>query len=146
MQMRLVREARAMARLSHPNVVAAFDVGSVDDQVFVAMELVKGGTLRSGAGGAAARRRNPRSLSDGRPGLAAAHEAGLVHRDFKPYNVLVTEDGRVVVTDFGLARLASDAGADPPGANTLPGAAPEAQEPPLTETNTVLGTPACVGA
>ncbi len=103
---RLLREAQAMARLSHPNVVGVHDVGTIDDRVFVAMELVTGGTLTQF-------QRTPdrrwREVLDayvlaGR-GLAAAHEAGLVHGDFKPDNVLIGKDGRPRVVDFGLARL-----------------------------------------
>jgi eukaryotic-like serine/threonine-protein kinase len=101
---RLLREARATARLSHPNVITVHDIGLHDDQPFVAMELVDGNTLRSWLAA------SPRSWRDivsvfvaaGR-GLLAAHRAGLVHRDFKPDNVLIGHDGRIVVTDFGLA-------------------------------------------
>ncbi len=102
---RVLREAQAMARLSHPNVVAVYDVGAFRGQVFIAMELIEGSTLREWLG--SAKRRWPEVLDillrAGR-GLAAAHAAGLVHRDFKPENVLVGNDGRVLVTDFGLAR------------------------------------------
>jgi tetratricopeptide (TPR) repeat protein len=114
---RLLHEAEAMARLSHPNVVAVYDAGNFHDQIFLAMELVEGETL-------AAWLKRPRSLpaivaafvAAGR-GLEAAHAAGLVHRDFKPQNVLRAKDGRVRVTDFGLARSA-DAELEPaPGAS-----------------------------
>ena len=118
----LLREAQAMAQLAHPNVVTVFDVGSVDDRVFIAMELVEGQTL------AAWLRAQPRKrgeivavfLAAGH-GLAAAHAAGLIHRDFKPDNVLVGNDGRVRVTDFGLARGA------PPDAATCAAGPPTGQ-------------------
>src|SRR6266568_899368 len=104
MRERLLREARAMARLSHPNVLAVYDVGELDGQVFLAMELVQGRTLTAWLG---EERRSWREVLDvfldAARGLAAAHAAGLIHRDFKPDNVLVGADGRVRVTDFGLA-------------------------------------------
>jgi serine/threonine protein kinase len=120
---RLMREAQAMARLSHPNVVTVHDVGTLGDAVFIAMEFVEGTTLRSWLQGQTSEETEPaasRSLLRGGParrwhqvlemfikagrGLAAAHAAGLVHRDFKPDNVLVGRDGRVKVLDFGLAQ------------------------------------------
>ncbi len=103
---RFVREARAAARLSHPNVVAVFDQGADDGVVYLAMELVEGHTLRD-----TITRESPipprRALALLEPvvsALAAAHRAGLVHRDVKPENVLIADDGRVKVADFGLAR------------------------------------------
>ena len=99
----LLREARAMAQLAHPNVVMVHDVGQIGDRVFVAMELVEGATLREWL----ATRPSADAILDAfvqaGAGLLAAHKIGLVHRDFKPDNVLVA-DGRVRVTDFGLAR------------------------------------------
>jgi tetratricopeptide (TPR) repeat protein len=103
----LLREAQALARLQHPNVVAVHDVGSLPgDRVFIAMEHVDGMTMRQWL---KAERRSWRDIVPlmcaAGEGLAAAHRAGLVHRDFKPENVLVGRDGRVYVMDFGLARL-----------------------------------------
>lgn len=106
---RFVREARAAARLSHPNVVAVFDQGTDGDAVFLAMELIDGHTLRD-----VIRKEAPmppaRALTLIEPvlsALAAAHRAGLIHRDVKPENVLIADDGRVKVADFGLARAVS---------------------------------------
>jgi serine/threonine protein kinase len=134
----LVREAQALARLSHPNVVAVHDVGSLPgDQVFVAMELVDGTTLRAWL-------RTPRPWREVRAvlhaagqGLAAAHRAGLVHRDFKPENVLVGADGRVRVMDFGLARLHHDRAASE---HELTAKSPLSDS--LTIAGSVVGTPA----
>ncbi len=109
---RLLAEGKAIARLRHPNVVTVYDVDVHDDALFIAMELVDGMNLRAWLASAT---RTTRAVIDcvvaaGR-GLAAAHAVGMVHGDFKPENVLVGPGGEVVVTDFGLARLAGD----PPG-------------------------------
>jgi serine/threonine protein kinase/DNA-binding CsgD family transcriptional regulator len=105
---RMRREAQAMAMLSHPNVVAVHDVGTVEGRVFVAMEYVQGSTLRRWLGTERPWAEVLAVLEQAGRGLAAAHGAGLVHRDFKPDNVLVGDDGRVRVTDFGLATAAED--------------------------------------
>jgi serine/threonine protein kinase len=115
---RLKREARALAKLHHPNVVTVYEVGMVDGHVYLAMELVEGRSLNEWQKSPDARDWRHVVhiyLAAGR-GLSAAHAAGLVHRDFKPANVLLGSDGRVVVTDFGLARLTS-------GTTPLPDAA-----------------------
>ena len=148
---RLLREARAMARLTHPNVVVVHEVGNAHGRDYVAMELIDGDSVSDWLRGA---KRDPEEilavfLAAGR-GLAAAHAANLVHRDFKPHNILRGHDGRVVVTDFGLAR----------GVDTLPAIKPDAFETTiaahdaanaantpsslsgLTLTGSVLGTPA----
>lgn len=105
----LVREGQTLARLDHPNLVAVHEIGQHGGCVFVAMELVPGSTLGVWVAGRPWRDRLDALIQAGR-GLAAAHAAGIVHRDFKPDNVLVADDGRVKVTDFGLARHLHDAG------------------------------------
>ncbi|HEX7840813.1 MAG TPA: serine/threonine-protein kinase, partial [Kofleriaceae bacterium] len=132
--LRLLREAQAMARLRHPNVLPIFDVGPADSAVFVAMPLLEGGTLRSWMDD---RSRSfdailDRFVAAGR-GLAAAHAAGLVHRDFKPDNVLLGAGGEVHVADFGLARLVDDDLTPNPGPASSGGG---------TQAGAVLGTPA----
>jgi predicted Ser/Thr protein kinase len=102
---RLLDEAKTLARLGHPNVVAVYDAGVVAGQVYIAMELVDGTTLRRWlADPPRTWREIVRVFVDAAAGLAAAHAAGVVHRDFKPENVLIGRDGRVRVADFGLAR------------------------------------------
>jgi tetratricopeptide (TPR) repeat protein len=133
---RMAREARAMAKLRHPNVVAVHEVGTPKEGgVYIVMEYVAGGTLREWL------QREPapdwkqivQMYTYAGRGLAAAHEAGLVHRDFKPDNVLVGEDGRVQVTDFGIANIGNDVTTEPPRERE--------QQPGLTRAGSVVGTP-----
>lgn len=145
---RALREARALARLSHPNVVEVYDCGLHQGRVFLALEIVAGGSLAGWLS------RNPRApwsqvvglfVEAGR-GLAAAHAEGIVHRDFKASNVLVDDGDRVRVTDFGIARL-DDAGASQgesdreaqPGPATVR-AESSRDSGPLTEVGAVVGT------
>jgi tetratricopeptide (TPR) repeat protein/tRNA A-37 threonylcarbamoyl transferase component Bud32 len=145
---RLLREAQAMARINHANVVTVHEVGVFGEQVYVAMEFAEGGTLREWL-------QAPRPIreivdvfvSAGR-GLAAAHAAGLIHRDFKPDNVLLTGDGGVRVTDFGIVGVAGelvdhDRAATAPVVNpamqSLSGSTPLSQH--LTKTGAIMGTP-----
>jgi serine/threonine protein kinase len=126
-RIRLLREAQAIAKLSHPNVVVVYDVGTFEENVFLAMEFIEGHTLRSWM------QLERRSWKDvlrvflpAGKGLAAAHEAGVVHRDFKSDNVMVGRDGKVRVMDFGLARQTT---ADEGGASARPAAEAEPAEP-----------------
>jgi serine/threonine protein kinase/tetratricopeptide (TPR) repeat protein len=137
---RLLREARAIARLSHPNVVGVHDAGSFGDRVFIAMEFVDGLTVDQWL---RAERRTWQQILDvfiaaGR-GLAAAHAADIVHRDVKPQNMMIARDGTARVMDFGLARLSADDGST---------SAPQTDDlatmslGPLTRTGALVGTPA----
>ena len=129
-----------MARVQHPNVLTVYDAGVVEDEVFIAMELVAGSTLSAWLRAAprAWREIVQHFLSAGR-GLQAAHAAGLVHRDFKPDNVLVGKDGRVRVCDFGLARPAAPG--DPPARREPAGVGRE-ELSRFTQTGVLVGTPA----
>ena len=135
---RLVREAQAMARIRHPNVITVFDVGTYAERLFIAMEVIDGSTLTTWQ---AARTRSVdeilRVFAAAGAGLAAAHAAGLVHRDFKPDNILIGSDGRVCVTDFGLVRPI-----DGPEAIEEPSSPHATVEGELTRAGSVVGTPA----
>jgi len=140
-RLRLAREAQAMARLSHRNVISVHDVGRIDDQVFVAMEFIEGESLTSWLRSERAWPQIIEVFVQAGHGLAAAHRAGLVHRDFKPDNVMVTRDGRVVVTDFGLARatggVAGSSDDEPMGTGRL-----ATLSTTVTAAGAIMGTPA----
>ena len=161
-ELRLMREAQALAlaQLSHPNVVAVFDAGVVERRFFVAMEFIEGTTLRRWQRNASSWREVLRVYLRAGRGLAAAHAVDLVHRDFKPDNVIVATHGRVKVLDFGLARYVGDRVQAPAaaavvgpiraavGSDTLAQAAPSpglsslsSLESPMTEVGSMLGTP-----
>ena len=137
---RLFREAQAMARLTHPNVLPVYDVDRIDGDVVMSMEFVPGKTLHEWFATKPKWQRVLEVMMDAGRGLQAAHAAELVHRDFKPANVLVGADGRVRVMDFGLARVDLSASSEA-------GEVSEASDPddalasPLTRAGTVMGTP-----
>ncbi len=134
---RILREAKAMARLTHANVVTVYEIGEAEGAAFLVMELVQGMTVRRWltAEESTHARILEVFLAAGR-GLAAAHANGLVHRDFKPENVMIGDDGRVLVMDFGLARSSPvrDTASGDDGAHETPLG--------LTKSGLVAGTPA----
>ena len=127
---RLLREAQALAKIDHPNVIKVHDVGRHDGQVYIAMELATAGSLRAWLAEPHALRAKLDAFVAAGRGLAAAHEAGLVHRDFKPDNVLRFTGGRICVTDFGLA-----------GSEPRAGVAALDADLALTRSGAVMGTP-----
>jgi tetratricopeptide (TPR) repeat protein len=154
---RLLREAQALAKLAHPNVITIHDVGLVsaprprsepgpsrdeaaDGAVFIAMEFIEGQTLGDWAEAGRPWREVISMYAAAGRGIAAAHRAGIVHRDFKPDNVMIGKDGRPRVLDFGLARAA-----DPGGGETKTAVSPSSSstfDTKLTVTGAVMGTPA----
>ncbi len=139
---RLLREAQAIGRLSHPNVVGIFDAMTFQNHIYLALELCEGGTLTDWLAG---KKRSPQDVLDlltrAGEGLAAVHAAGFVHRDFKPRNVLLAKDGSPRVADFGLVgRAGPDTGQDNSDLPSSDAAARELDET-LTGTGQRLGTP-----
>ncbi len=141
-QARLLREAQVTAKLSHPNVVVIYETGTFGDSVFIAMEFVEGLTLSAWLRAATRTRAEIMRvfLAAGR-GLAAAHAAALIHRDFKPDNVMVMDDGQVRVMDFGLARSAGEID-EPARDASVETSGPKSLSTKLTQTGALLGTPA----
>ncbi len=145
---RLRREARALARLSHPNVVQVYEVGEIDDQTFIAMELVDGQTLARWQRRARPWRECVEIYRQAGRGLAAAHARELIHRDFKPANCILDESGRVRVLDFGLVRHVLDTHTavstqDNGSSVDVPHSTPDDRRPlaeSLTDTGSIMGT------
>ena len=141
---RLLREARAIARLSHPNVVTVHDAGTFEDRVFIAMEYIDGTTVDEWLRAAP---RTWREILDvfiaaGR-GLAAAHAADVIHRDFMPQNIMIARNGAVRVMDFGLARMGEEeTGENPRDPERAPDPARAGALMTMTKTGALLGTPA----
>ncbi|HNN94341.1 MAG TPA: serine/threonine-protein kinase [Pseudomonadota bacterium] len=143
---RILREAQALARVSAPNVVTIYQTGEVDGQIFIAMEFVNGTTLSKWQSEEGRTWLDIlRMYLDAGQGLLAAHLAGLIHRDFKPDNVLIGKDGRARVADFGLARMDSKAGANTLASGRMPTVGRPGHEQPInanmTQAGTLLGTP-----
>jgi eukaryotic-like serine/threonine-protein kinase len=144
-QARMLREAQALAKLSHPHIVTIYDVGTHEGRVWLAMEFVDGLTLSDWLA------QRPRAwpevlgvISAAGRGVAAAHEAGLLHRDLKPDNIMISVDGRVRVMDFGLARTPKQQGGGASMALEDTGLQPklEALALQMTQTGALIGTPA----
>ena len=133
----LQREAKALGKLAHPNIVAIHDVGTVGEQVWLAMEFVKGRTLGVWLGEPRGWREVVAVMRSAGEGLAAAHAAGLLHRDFKPENVMVADDDRVRVMDFGLACMGPEGAASAVDSSEQTTALANQ----LTEAGAIIGTP-----
>lgn len=130
---RMRREAQALAKLTHPNVVAVYDVGDHDGATFVTMALVDGENLRTWLAGERTTAQIVDAILQAARGVEAAHRAGIVHRDIKPDNIFVAKSGAVLVGDFGLAYAG--------GESAVP-AAPTTDSAALTRTGAIVGTPA----
>ena len=146
---RLLREAQALAQVSHPNLVQVYDVGTVEGRVFMAMEVVPGRPLSKWFKDRPPWRAVLEVMVAAGRGLVAAHQAGIVHRDFKPGNVILGDDGSVRVLDFGLARVGAEVEGDSTRSSSasldlppeLASELSDEDDEPLTR-GTVVGTPA----
>ncbi|HRI67213.1 MAG TPA: serine/threonine-protein kinase [Polyangium sp.] len=138
--MRMQREAQAVAALSHPGIVAIYDIGEHDGAPFIAMELVTGKPLREFVGADLPISVRQRILLDVARALAAAHEAGFMHRDIKPDNILVRPDNSAKVLDFGIARRTSHVEAT--ATIDVQGATIDSALLQMTADGVLLGTPA----
>ncbi|MCA9699316.1 MAG: serine/threonine protein kinase, partial [Myxococcales bacterium] len=142
---RLLREAQVMARLSHPNLVTVHEIGRHEGQVFIAMEFVRGQSLDQWI-----TREPPRAWREvlavfrqAGEALMAVHSAGLLHRDFKPHNAILGDDGVVKVLDFGLARALDARDSEVEDSSEAPsGSSGGMLAASLTRTGAILGTPA----
>jgi serine/threonine protein kinase len=131
---RFEREAQAVAALSHPNILAVHDFGRTDAASYVVFELLQGASLRQRLeSGPLPARKAVDYARQAADGLAAAHARGITHRDIKPDNLFVTDDGPVKILDFGLAQAA-------PAAGLGEGATTAQTQAPITDAGTVLGT------
>ncbi|HSG00206.1 MAG TPA: serine/threonine-protein kinase, partial [Vicinamibacterales bacterium] len=129
---RLEREARLTSSLNHPNIVTVHDVGEVDGQPYIVMEFVAGETLHARMAGRRLKLKDVIAIgAQVAEGLAAAHGAGVVHRDLKPRNIMITEDGRVKILDFGLGKVTP---------TTARSDDPTVEIPDLTNSQEVVGT------
>jgi predicted Ser/Thr protein kinase len=139
-RIRLLREAQVLAKLSHRNVVTIYDVGTTGAQGWLAMELVQGRTLRAWLNQPRAWREVLAVIGKVARGLAAAHAAGVLHRDVKPGNVMIGDDGRVRVMDFGLARACRGA-APPTEEESIRAPVVDALAMEVTQAGALWGTP-----
>ena len=138
---RLLREAQSMAKLSHPNVVTVYEIGTSEREIYIVMEFVRGSTLKRWLTSTRSPLEILKTFIEAGRGLQAAHRAHIIHRDFKPDNVLIDQEGRVRVTDFGLARSTEEKEAST-DATPTPQRTTPSRTHRITRTGELMGTPA----